>query len=361
MITRRLGLIGGLSLVVMARHARAGTGMGTRWPITMLTSAAEGSGPDTIARDFAACLERHLGSMSVTVRNLPGEAGRVMLTELGTVPVAEVPSQKPASGEGLLDTGPAEKAPLDKAVPGDVVPSGVTIGWVATPTLPARMIDRNDPSLIQHIRLLGMVEREPVAFVSPADDPVNSVQDIIRRAGDDADAVPLGTPPAGSPPHLAALRLQELAQTRLNIVTFPSSAAARQAVLAGNVSAAALGLADVIDSLREGKLAAIGIAARRRFGLLPDTPVLNEAGIPLAAFIRRGVAVPVGTPADLCGVLVAAMRAVTEDEAFRAQAEANGCYVRWGDGATWLAQMETERAALKGLWETDPWLSSSGG
>src|SRR5205085_2139838 len=117
---------------------------------------------------------------------------------------------------------------------------------------------------IQRIRLLGLVEREPVAFVSPASQPMDSMQDIIQRAGNDADAVPLGTPPAGSPPHLAALRLQVLAQTRLNIVTFPSAAAAAQAVLAANVSAAALGLSDVIEGLPGSKLTATGLGAPNR-------------------------------------------------------------------------------------------------
>jgi tripartite-type tricarboxylate transporter receptor subunit TctC len=294
--------------------------------MTMLTGAPEGSGADQVARDFAACLQSQAGMNEIAVRNLPGEAGCVMLAALGAAPN-----------------------------------TGGTIGWVSTPTLPARLIDRNDPALIQRIQLLGLVEREPVAFVSPATDPVDSVQDIISRAGDDSDAVPLGTPPAGSPPHLAALRLQVLAQTRLNIVTFPSAAAAAQAVLSANVSAAALGLSDVIDGLRDGKLSAIGIAARRRFGLLPDIPVLNEAGIPLSAFIGRGLAVPVGTAPELVDALVRAMRAVTEDEAFRTLAESKGYHVVWNDGAEWLTQMQAEQADLSQLWATDPWLSSSGG
>ncbi len=133
------------------------------------------------------------------------------------------------------------------------------------------------------------------------------MQEIIRRAGEDADAVPLATPPPGSPPHLAALRLQDMAQTRLNIVTFPSPAAARQALVAGNVSAAALGLSEVIGPVLDGTLSALGIAAHRRFGLLPDTPVLDEAGIPLRAFIRRGVGVPLDTPQPVVDRLVAAL------------------------------------------------------
>jgi tripartite-type tricarboxylate transporter receptor subunit TctC len=227
--------------------------------------------------------------------------------------------------------------------------------------LPARIIDRGEPSLGQRIQLLGQVEREPIAFVSPSSDPVTSIQDIIRRAGDDADAVPLGTPPAGSPPHLAALRLQVLAETQLNIVTFPSAAAARQAVLDGNVSAAALGLSAVIGDVRDGNLSALGIAARRRFGLLPDTPVLDEGGIPLSAFIRRGIGVPAGTAPDMIASVVDAIRAAARDSAFAKQAEAKGYYAAWAEMADWLAQMQIEQAALTKLWEVNPWLSSSNG
>jgi tripartite-type tricarboxylate transporter receptor subunit TctC len=294
--------------------------------LTILLGLTEGSGPDKIARDFVGFLVAQLPGLDIALHNVPGDAGRTMLAALG-----------------------------------EAAPDGGTIGWVLTPTLPARVIDRAEPTLSQRIQLIGQVEREPVAFVSQSSDPVNSIQDIIQRASDDAGAVPLGTPPPGSPPHLAALRLQVLAQTQLNIVTFPSPAAARQAVLAGNVSAAALGLSEAIGDINDGNLSAIGIAARRRFGLLPDTPILDEGGIPLAAFIRRGIAVPAGTPPELIAPITAALRAVTEEDAFRDHAEASGYYAAWEDGPTWLDQMQAEQTALTKLWETNPWLSSSGG
>jgi tripartite-type tricarboxylate transporter receptor subunit TctC len=294
--------------------------------VTLLLGFPKDSIPDKRVRVFVEFLLPHLNGVELELRNLPGDAGRTMLAALGDAP-----------------------------------PDGATIGWVLTPTLAARMVDHAEPSLGQRIRLVGQIEREPVAIVSPSTDPVTSIQDIIRRASDDADAVPLGTPPPGSPPHLAALRLQVLAQTQLNIITFPSPEAARQAVLAGNVSVAALGLSAVISDIREGSLSAIGIAARRRFGLLPNTPSLDEAGIPLAAFIRRGLAVPAGTPGDLVTPLADAFRAAAEEDGFREQAEANGYYAAWEDGADWLAQMQIEHAALTKLWETNPWLSSSRG
>jgi tripartite-type tricarboxylate transporter receptor subunit TctC len=322
---RRRAVLGGVGLMLPA-VARAVQPARPRRHLTMLLGAAEGSGADRAARDFVAFLAPHLPGTDIVLTNMPADAGRAMLAALG-----------------------------------DAAPNGATIGWVLTPNLPARMIDRGEPSLGQRIQLLGQVEREPVAFVSPSGDPAKSIQDIIQRASDDADAVPLGTPPAGSPPHLAALRLQVLAQTQLNIVTFPSAAAARQAVLAGNVSAAALGLSEAIGALRDGSLSAIGIAARRRFGLLPDTPVLDEGGIPLSAFIRRGIGVPAGTPGEVVAALVTAIRAAAQDGGFGEQAEGKGYYAAWAEGVEWLAQMQTEQAALAKLWESNPWLSSSGG
>ena len=325
MIARRRVLLGGLAASA-ALPAGAVQTVGPRRHVTMLLGAREGSGADKAARAFVEFLAPHVPRLEIALTNMPGDGGRTMLAALG-----------------------------------DAAPNGNTCGWIMTPNLPARMIDRGEPSLGARIQLLAQVEREPIAFVTPTSDPAASIQDIIQRASDDADAVPLGTPPAGSPPHLAVLRVQVLAQTQLNIVTFPSAAAARQAVLAGNVSAAALGLSETIGDIRDGNLSAIGIAARRRFGLLPNTPILDEDGIPLSAFIRRGIGCPVGTPPETVAPLLQAMKAVTQDPAFREQAEAAGYYAAWSDGVDWLALMQTEQAALAKLWETNPWLSSSGG
>jgi tripartite-type tricarboxylate transporter receptor subunit TctC len=297
----------------------------------MLVGASAGSGADRIAREFANSFAQHMaagasGVNEVDTVNRPGNAGRDMLAALGDAPA-----------------------------------TGAAIGWVISPTLAARVIDRDEPALEQRIQLLGQIEREPIAFVSLADDPADSVQDIIRRAGEDADAVPIATAQAGSPPHLAILRLQGMAQTRLNVVNFPSAAAARQALLSGTVSAAALGLSEVIDGVLDGTFSALGITAHRRFGLLPQTPILDEAGIPLKAFIRRGIAVPVGTPADIADAIIKGLRALADDADFRETAEKNGYYVTWADGPAWLQNIRAEQEILAKLWETDPWLASSGG
>ena len=173
--------------------------------------------------------------------------------------------------------------------------------------------------------------------------------------------MPLGTPPPGSPPHLAALRLQALAGTRLNIVAFPSAAAARQAALAGNVAAAALGLADAITDLREERLVGLGIAAKNRSDMFPDIPLLRDAGLDLSASICRGLAAPVGLPPEIATRLQAALQAVVADPEFHDQADASGFVATWIDGAAWTAIAEKQRAELARLWATEPWLQEGPG
>jgi tripartite-type tricarboxylate transporter receptor subunit TctC len=293
--------------------------------ITMLTAAPSGTNGDEIARSFARHFGRFLDGPEIQVRNLPGDGGRTALNALADAP-----------------------------------PSGGTIGWVATPVLPARAVDRGDPRLPSRLSLLGSVQREPIAFVASAADPLDSVRDMIERASQDSGGLPLGTPPPGSPSHLAVLRLQVMTQTRLNIIPFPSAAAARQALLGGNITAAALGLSDVIAALRDEKLVGLGIAAHKRSGILPDMPILSEAGVPLAAWIHRGLAVPADTPPEAAEPLITALHAVADDAAFREQAETLGLLAAWSDGPNWRILMEREGEELAALWATDPWLNGAG-
>ncbi len=314
MITRRRALLGGAALPMASVAAASQV-------VTLLVGAKPGAASDVMARAFVPFLARRLPDVDFRVVNLPRSAGYAALQELAR----------------------AE-------------PTGSVIGWVATPTLPARMVDRGADDLLQRISLVAAVEKEPIAIVSPAATPLSSVQEIVAKAAEDAEAVPLGTPPPGSPPHLAALRLQTLAGTRLNIVAFPSAAAARQAAIAGNVAAAAIGLSSAIGDLREGRLAGLGIAAMNRADAFPDLPPLRDSGLDLSAMIRRGLAVPTGLPDAALGRLKSALHAIADDPAFHDLAHDGGYAVGWRDGNAWTAEADVERTELARLWATEPWL-----
>jgi tripartite-type tricarboxylate transporter receptor subunit TctC len=319
-VIRRRHLLLGAAALMAAGKAHAGESL------ALLVGARAGSATDELARSFAPFLTRHLPFTDIDVRSVQGGAGL-------------------AAARALAEASP----------------TGAVLGWIATPTLPARMVDRGGEDLMQHIVLLGAVQKEPICIVSPSATPLGSVQDIIERSADDAGAVPLGTPPPGSPPHLAALRLQAIAGTRLNIVAFPSAEAARQAAVAGNVAAAALSLSNAIGELREGRLVGLGIAAKNRADVFPDMPPLRDSGLDLSAVIYRGLAAPVGLPQEMAERLRTAMQAVVADPEFHEQADSIGFIPSWIDGPTWTARADAERAELARLWATEPWLQEGAG
>jgi putative tricarboxylic transport membrane protein len=318
-ISRRHLLIGASALVAASPTRASET-------LVLLVGARAGSGTDVLARSFAPFLARHMQYTGIDVRNIQGSAGL-------------------AAARALTEASP----------------TGSVLGWVATPTLPARTVDRGADDLMQRIILVGAVQKEPICIVSPVATPLGSVQDIVERSADDAGAVPLGTPPPGSPPHLAALRLQSIAGTRLNIVAFPSAEAARQAAVAGNVAAAALSLSNAIGELREGRLIGLGIAAKNRADVFPDMPPLRDSGLDLSAVIYRGLAAPAGLPQEIAERLRTAMQAVVADPEFHEQADSIGFIPSWIDAPTWTARAEAERVELARLWATEPWLQEGAG
>jgi tripartite-type tricarboxylate transporter receptor subunit TctC len=327
MLSRR-GLLGASLAAPFIRTARAApTPQGAPGRIALLVGAAAGSGADQTARAFAPFLERHLPGAEVVVDNRPGEGGLVAYRALAAAPA-----------------------------------NGLVLGWVATPSLPARTVDRpGADTVMQRLSLIAAVQKEPIAFVSSSESPLTSAQDIVTRSSENAAAMPLGTPPAGSPPHLAALRLQAISGTPLNIVAFPSPTAARQAALDGTVAAACLGLGDALNCLRGGRLSGLGLAARNRSDAFPDMPVLRESGLMLSAFVRRGLAAPAALSVADAAHLSSALAAMVDDPEFVAQGDASGFLATWLDGAAWTEQSTTERTELVRLWKAGPWLTSGVG
>ncbi len=312
----RRRLLLGAALALPALRAQAAR------RLDLIVGARPGTPVDTAARAFAPFLERHLPQTRLRVVSVPGEAGAAALRTLA------------GAGEGAL-------------------------GWLATPTLMARMIERPPlRPLLAGLVLVGAVQKEPIAFVAGPGGP----PDVLRlMLAGDARAAPLATPAAGSPAHLAALRLQAMSGHRLDIIAFPTATAARLAALAGNVGLAALGLTDAIAQLRAGQLGGIAVASRQREPAWAELPPLADSGVALAASIWRGLAAPAGTSQALLADLRGALRAVVADPEFRDHASATGFIASTLDGSAWQTQADREGAVLAALWADSPWRSEGHG
>ncbi len=312
MIGRRL-LLAAAALPLLAGRAVAADAQGG---LSLLVGSTAGAPEDHTARAFAPFLGRHLPGIRIAVANLPGQDGL-------------------AAPHALLGAQP----------------DGMTLLWAATPTLPAQCVAGAEVGLLDRIVWLAAIRREPVAFVSPAASRLATARDLVRVADTRGPALPLATPRAGSPAHLAALKLQAISRTPLAIVAFSSALAARQAVRAGTACAAALALSDAIDDLRESRLMGLGITASSRVDAFPDIAPTADAGLPLSMQVLRGLAAPPGLPAPVQDRLLAALRGIVADPEYRAEADANGFEVAWIDGAAWAASAQAEADETATLWQ----------
>jgi len=301
-----LTMLAGLALPGIA-HA------GRREPVEMLVPAPPGSAPDRWARGMAPFLERAWPRQPVIVRNHPGRHGLDALGEL-----AQAGRRK-------------------------------MVGVLTTPLILARAVETAEASPLSRISPLAALIEEPVILVT-APGGAGSVE-ALRDA---APGVALGTPPAGTGPHLAGLRLAEGAG--LPLLVFPSAAAARQAAAAGHVAAAVLTLPDAIGYLRDNRLVALGVASSRRIALLPDLPTLREAGLEALGATRRGFALSPEAPPEWRRVLLAGLETLANDPDLAAQCAENGQVPRFLGHETWGALLARQDQELRRRWREDPWL-----
>lgn len=287
-LTRRAACLAAPGLAV--RPARGATEV-----ITLISGAPPGSQAALWVQAFAPLLERHWPHSSVRAVTMPG-------------------------GRGLVAARHVASAP-----PG-------TCGAIATPQLLNQMVENGASHLLDELTLVGAVVEETLVLLGQRGDAADPV--FRRPAG---APTTLGTPPPGSAAALAARVLMERGAA-IDPIGFANPAAARKAVETGSVPLALLALPDAIGSLRDGRLAAIGVAGTQRAALLPETPTLAELGRPVSLLGRRGIVLPREAPADARARLESALSAIVTDPEFIAQSHEQGYLPQFVRGPEWGAE-----------------------
>jgi tripartite-type tricarboxylate transporter receptor subunit TctC len=300
-------------LLLAGRRVQASIGA-----VTLLVGGPPGGAADDWARGFAPFLERHMPGASIGVLNRPGEGG---LAAARTLAAAQ--------------------------------PDGRLIGAFATPLLLARAVEAGAVALLDQLSFVGAVAEEPVVLVGHP----GTVTDLaeLRALGERAV---LGTPQAGSAAQLAGRDFARVAA--LPVLSFPNPAAARQAVLAGNIACAMLAVPDAIAALREDRLVGLGVAEAQRCHLLPAVPSFREQGVPLLQAGHRGFVLPGGANPAVQTALARALREVVADNEFNMESEEKGYIARFIGEPAWDQAVRRSLASLADRWMSDPWTTRRG-
>jgi tripartite-type tricarboxylate transporter receptor subunit TctC len=174
----------------------------------------------------------------------------------------------------------------------------------------------------------------------------NTVRDFIALAKSKPREMTFGGSGVGTTGYLVAQLFNQRAGTELAIAPYPSTVQATTDLMTGRISAAFASLSNVIQLIESGKLTALAMAQSTRSALLPNTPTIDEAGLPgVYASIWIGMLAPAGTPRSIVATLSKVVNEALQAEDVTRQLRLQGMEVLGGSPEELEQRIKKDTAA----------------
>jgi tripartite-type tricarboxylate transporter receptor subunit TctC len=233
-------------------------------PVRLIATSPPGGSVDLLARILAQDFARRHGQPFV-VENRPGANG-----DVGVASVLRAP----ADGHALF-----------------VAPAGpFSINLNLRPSMPF-----NPGTDIAPVTLLAVT---PLVLMVHPSVPATNLQELLAWLRAQSGRATYASQAVGSTGHLAMELFKSLTGVEATHVPYKGSAAqAATDLVAGRVAMSFVNTSTTIAYLQRGTLRAIAVAEKRRIAALPDTPTLDESGLPgFEATAWIGLGARAGTP-----------------------------------------------------------------
>lgn len=262
-------------------------------PITIVNPYSAGGPADLISRSIAEGMTEILGQ-PVVVENRPGAATAIAATHV---------AQSDADGYTLLIAG----SPTH----------------IVTPAL-------QDVSYegISDFAPVAQVAVVPNVLVVPSSSGIDSVEALVAKASERADAVAFASVGNGSLPHFASTMFQIATETQLLHIPYGGAAPAVVDLLAGNVDMAFLNVPPMMAYFESGELTPLAVAAGERSAQIPDVPTMEELGYEgFQMSTWYGISAPAGTPKDVIDAISSAIEGSLATDSVRERLTNQGVLV----------------------------------
>src|SRR5262249_15433422 len=135
------------------------------------------------------------------------------------------------------------------------------------------------------------------------------------------------------------------------IRALPCAAPMIQDLVAGQIDLTFTQVASALAQVRAGQLKAYVVMSKTRWAATPDTPTIDEAGVPgLHASFWHGLWAPKGTPKDVLATLHAAVVKILADPSVRRRFADVGQEIWPRDKQTPQALAAQQQAEIDKLW-----------
>ena len=285
--TRRAALGFGLSALAAPALAQA------PWPsrtIRFIVPFGVGGTADIIARVVAQRLAEPLGQ-SVAVENRTG-------------------------GGGTIGTDFVAKSP----------PDGYTfIVVTSTQTANETLVPNRPYDLVRDFAPVSSLNLNHLAVVVHPSLPVHGIPELIAYARANPGRLDCGNPGVGSGHHLAAELFRMRAGVEFQHVPFRSSDQMRTAIVAGQVNLCFDPIPSMLETIRTGRVRAIGVTGPERSAVLPEVETVAATVPGYEQSIWVGLMAPVRTPPAILDRMHAEIGRILADPAIRdGQARSGG-------------------------------------
>ena len=169
---------------------------------------------------------------------------------------------------------------------------------------------------------ITLVALMPELLAVPPSLPVNTVAELVDYAKKNPGKVNYGSSGIGSMPHLAGEAFRAAAGIDITHVPYRGAAPAVTDLIAGQVQMMFADMPAMMSQVQGGALRPLALASGERPPLLPQTPTMAEAGVPVTADNWYGLVTSSKVPAPIQVLLhEAAARALRDPELIKSYGE----------------------------------------
>jgi len=137
----------------------------------------------------------------------------------------------------------------------------------------------------------------PVFVVAHPSVPANNIKELIAYAKQPGRTLSYGSSGNGGGTHLAGELFNMEAGTKLQHVPYKGSGPAMNDLLGGQVQLMFSDAPTALQHIKTGRIKVLGVASRKRSGMLPDVPTVAESGLPgYEAYSWAALFAPAQTP-----------------------------------------------------------------
>lgn len=234
--------------LALAACALAGPAIAQEYPtkpVRILVPYPPGGASDVTARILADKLSKRWGGKPVFVENKAGANGVI-----GTETIARAD------------------------------PDGYTIGLVASSHVTNHALMKKVPYELADMVPVTITAQVQLGLVVNPSVPASNVRELVAYAKANPNKLAVATSGRGSNPQLWALAFQRMTGTQMIDVPYKGSALAHPDLLAGQTQLMFDAVAAVMPHVKAGKLRLLAVGGAERSPFLPDTPTMQEAGVP---------------------------------------------------------------------------------